>query len=87
MDVTYSFSLGPNSGSFRIEFFFSTPSRFEVAKNDAELTFEVSRVVYDDKVNSDAKKAVASQITICLRAMVEVDYSRVIEERAEAATA
>ncbi|WP_426345006.1 GapS4b family protein [Alcaligenes sp. HNGD-HTN06] len=81
MDVTFGYASAANSGEFRVSFFFSTPSRVESAKDDAELTFEVLRVTYDHTVNSDSKKELNSQISRHVRGLVETQFERIVTER------
>lgn len=81
MDVTFPYTDAANSGDFRVGFFFSTPSRSDSAKGDAELTFEVSRVTYDHAVNSNAKKELGTQIERYLRGLIETEFERIMSEK------
>ncbi len=81
MDVTFPYTAAANSGEFRVGFFFSTPSRSESAKDDAELTFEVLRVTHDNTVNSDAKKELNTQIARHVRGLIETEFERIVAER------
>lgn len=81
MDVTFGYMSAANSGEFRAGFFFSTPSRGEYAKDDAELTFEVLRVTHDHSVNSDTKRELNTQIARHVRALIETEFERIVEER------
>ena len=81
MDVTFPYTAAVNSGEFRVGFFFSTPSRSDSAKDDAELTFEVLRVVHDHVVNSDAKKELNAQIARNVRGLIETEFERIVSER------
>ncbi len=81
MDVTFGYTSAANSGEFRTGFFFSTPSRGESAKDDAELTFEVLRVTHDNTVNSDAKKELNTQIARHVRGLIETEFERIVAER------
>lgn len=85
MDVTFGYTSAANAGEFRAGFFFSTPSRSESAKDDAELTFEVLRVIHDHTVNSDAKKELNTQIARHVRVLVETEFERILAERASVA--
>ena len=82
MDVTFGYTAAANSGEFRAGFFFSTPSRGETAKDDAELTFEILRVTHDHTVNSDAKKELNIQIARHVRGLIETEFERIVTERA-----
>ena len=82
MDVTFGYTSAANSGEFRAGFFFSSPSRVESAKDDAELTFEILRVTHDHAVNSDAKKELNVQISRHVRGLIETEYERIVSERA-----
>lgn len=81
MDLTFPYTAAANSGDFRVGFFFSTPSRSDSAKDDAELTFEVLRVTNDHAVNSDAKKELSTQIARHVRGLIETEFERVVSER------
>lgn len=81
MDVTFPYSFAMNSGEFRVGFFFSTPSRGDLAKDDAELTFVVHRVTHDHAVNSDSKKDVNTNISRCVRGLIESEYEKIVTER------
>ncbi len=81
MDVTFPYTAAANSGKFRVGFFFSTPSRSDSAKDDAELTFEVLKVTHDHTVNSDAKKELNTQITRHVRCLIETEFERIIADR------
>ena len=81
MDVTFPYTAAANSGEFRVGFFFSTPSRSESAKDDAELTFEILRVTHDHTVNSDSKKELNMQISRHVRGLIETEFERIISER------
>lgn len=81
MDVTFPYLLSANSGEFRVGFYFSTPSRGDTARDDAELTFEVHRVTHDHVVNSDSKKDISTQITRHIRGLIESNFERIVSER------
>lgn len=81
MDVTFPYSAAANSGEFRVGLFFSTPSRSDSAKDDAELTFEVLRLTHDHAVNPDAKKELNGQITKQVRGLIEFEYEKIVSER------
>jgi hypothetical protein len=81
MDVTFPYTAAANSGKFRVGFFFSTPSRSDSTKDDAELTFEVLRVTHDHAVNSDAKKELNAQIAKHVRGLIETEFERIVSER------
>lgn len=81
MDVTFTYTSAANSGEFRVGFFFSTPSRSESAKDDAELTFEALRVTHDHTINSDAKKELNVQISRHVRSLIETEYEKIVAER------
>ena len=81
MDVTFTYTSAANSGEFRVGFFFSTPSRSESAKDDAELTFEALRVTHDHTINSDAKKELNFQISRHVRGLIETEYEKIVAER------
>lgn len=82
MDVTFKYTAAANSGEFRAGFFFSTPSRGESAKDDAELTFEILRVTHDHSVNLDAKKELHAQIAKNVRSLIETEFEHIATERA-----
>lgn len=84
MDVTFSYSSAANAGEFRVSFFFSTPSRSEASKDDAELTFELFRVSHDHTVNADTKKELNTQISKHVRGLVETEFAKIVSERTAA---
>lgn len=81
MDVTFPYTAAANSGDFRVGFSFSSPSKSDSAREDAELTFEVLRVAYDHPVNSDAKKELSTQIARHVRGLIETEFERIVTER------
>jgi len=81
MDVTFTYTSAANSGEFRVSFFFSTPSRSESAKDEAELTFEVLRVTHEHTINSDAKKELNVQISRHVRGLIETEHEKIVTER------
>lgn len=85
MDVTFPYSISTNSGEFKVGIYFSTPSRGDAAVNDADLTFEVHRVIHDHSVNSDSKKEIIVQINKYVRGLIESEFERTIAERSSAA--
>lgn len=81
MDVTFPYSFAVNEGEFRVGFYFSTPSRSDSSKDDAELTFEVQRVTHTHAVNSDSKKDISTQISRYVRGLIESEYEKLVTER------
>lgn len=81
MDLTFPYTDAANSGEFRVGFFFSTPSRSDSAKNDAELTFEVYGVTHNHAVNSNSKKELGTQIGRYLRGLIETEFERIVADR------
>ncbi|WP_163576327.1 GapS4b family protein [Halomonas faecis] len=81
MDVTFPYSFSTNSGDFRVGFFFSTPSRGDTTKEDAELTFEVHRISHDHVVNADSKKDISMNISRSVRGLIEDEFEKLIAER------
>lgn len=81
MDVTFGYNSAANSGEFKASLFFSTPSRGDSDKNDAELTFEILKISHDHKVNSDAKKALNSEINKQVRILIETEFEKIVAER------
>ena len=81
IDVTYPFSEATNSGTCRIGFFFSSPTKSEIAKDDSELTFETLRVTHDHQANSDARKELGLKLARAIRDLIEFEYSKIAMER------
>ncbi|QXF36072.1 hypothetical protein CE143_24960 [Photorhabdus luminescens] len=81
MDVTFGYFSAANSGEFKASFFFSTPSRGDSAKDDAELTFEILKITHDHKVNSDAKKELNTEIGKQVRTLIETEFEKIVAER------
>ncbi|EIF5257578.1 hypothetical protein IDN75_004719 [Salmonella enterica] len=81
MDVTFGFASAANSGEFKASLFFSTPSRGDLAKNDAELTFEILKITHDHKVNSDAKRELSTEIGKQVRLLIETEFEKIVAER------
>lgn len=81
MDITFDYAFAANSGSFKVGFFFSTTSRAETAKEDAELTFEILRVTHGNAVNADARKVINSKIISHVRGMIMDEFERIVAER------
>lgn len=87
IDVTYTYSVATNSGECRAGFFFSSPTKSDVAKDDSELTFEILKVKYDHQVNSEARKDIATKLERAIRDLIEFEYSKIISERTPVAVA
>jgi hypothetical protein len=87
IDVTYTYSVATNSGVCRAGFFFSSPTKSDVAKDDSELTFEILKVKYDHQVNSEARKDIATKLERAIRDLIEFEYSKIISERTPVAVA
>lgn len=87
IDVTYTYSVATNSGVCRAGFFFSSPTKSDVAKDDSELTFEILKVKYDHQVNSEARKDIATKLERAIRDLIEFEYSKIISERTPIAVA
>lgn len=81
MDVTFGFASAANTGEFKASLFFSTPSRGDLAKNDAELTFEILKITHDHKVNSDAKRELSTEIGKQVRLLIETEFEKIVAER------
>jgi hypothetical protein len=82
IDITFPYQFRTMSGSCRVVFSFSPISRTELNKNDAELTFEFSRVTHERTINSDAKRELCSSLERAIRVMIESEYDRIVSERA-----
>jgi len=81
MDVTFPFTDGANKGDGKVTFSFSSSSRGEP---DAELTFECSRLSFDDTVNADAKRSASSAVQHAVRALIEAKFAEMLSERTPA---
>lgn len=87
IDVTYTYAVATNSGICRAGFFFSSPTKSDVAKDDSELTFEILKVTYDHQANSDARKDIGAKLERAIRDLIESEYSKIIRERTPVAVA
>ena len=81
IDITYTYAVSANLGSCRVGFSFSSPSKSDANKDDAELTIDITRVTHDAQVNSESKKAIMQTLERTARGMVEREYDRVVHER------
>lgn len=81
IDVTYTYAVATNSGVCRAGFFFSSPTKSDVAKDDSELTFEVLKVTYDHQANSDARKEIGIKLERAIRDLIEFEYLKIVHEK------
>lgn len=87
IDMTYTYSATTNSGTCRVSYFFSSLTKYEVGKDDSELTFEIFKTTQDHQANSDAKKEIATKLERVIRDLIEFEYEKIVKERSSIAAA
>lgn len=81
IDITFPFTSAANKGNCRVGFFFSSLPKSEADKEDSELTFEFSRISYDNQVNGDAKKELSATFERAARDLIDKEYDKIVSER------
>lgn len=81
MDVTYDYESGTNKGTARVGFAFSSSTRSDETKKDAELTMDFVRITHETSVNVDSRKEIERMLEQSVRAVVENEFERIIQER------
>lgn len=87
IDMTYTYNATTNSGTCRVSYFFSSLTKYEVGKDDSELTFEIFKTTQDHQANSDAKKEIATKLERVIRDLIEFEYEKIVKERSSIAAA
>ncbi|MCW9699108.1 MULTISPECIES: GapS4b family protein [unclassified Avibacterium] len=82
MTLTYKYTSSANSGTVKVSFFFSSPSkkRSSFDKN-LELTFEVINTKYDNKTTVQSRIEIEKDILKNIRSLVKEQYKTIMEER------
>lgn len=83
IDVTYTYAASTNSGTCRIGFYFSSPTKSDFGKDDSELTFEILRITHDHHANSDARKEIEAKLERGVRDLIEFEFAKINIEKSK----
>lgn len=81
INICYDYKLKANEGSVLVNFSFSGNSRKNIQEH--ELTFEISKITYKNKVNEQSRKEIEKVLHIYIGDLIEKQYDFVLQSRAK----
>ncbi|MCH7340318.1 hypothetical protein [Acinetobacter higginsii] len=80
INICYDYKIKANEGSVKVNFCFSGSSRKNIL--DHELTFEITHVKYNNKVNEQSRKEIEKILHIYIGDLIERQYDFIVQQRA-----
>ncbi|MGY8605110.1 GapS4b family protein [Gluconobacter cerinus] len=81
IDLQFKYQKAANSGKFKVSFFFNATGRSDHSYLNAELTFLLSNITYENKVNETSKKNIRLFLDECMAKIIDEKYQTICKER------